>query len=383
MNVLNMHIGLDQEVDKVHSQRADQLLPEEKDLALNKAMWKFINQRYGRNNVYGKGFEESQKRIDDLRTLVTEHEDGVFFKEELKPGKIWVDSFRLPSNYMYLVNQRGKIYIDGCKYFPRHLESQQQNIFYFTFSFNDLMVDGSSFVESLRMQNDEFGATPTIQAPVWIPSPNLIASGYTSASYPQNIQEVINDLLQNPQSGFQIFYESYGELNFQGRFIVVVDVNAHPWFTWDGSLGTVTPLVSVGLGNVQISSSQPSVESEQAVEVRKPLVPVGTDQVINRFAQQDDIFRMLDDPFNTTNPKEPLTTIRQDFIDLYTSDIFIMESVKITYIRKPLPISLSLGYDCELPDHTHQEIIGMAASSILEELSDPRYKSHQVEAIRE
>lgn len=222
-----------------------------------------------------------------------------------------------------------------------------------------------------------------MQAPVWIPSPALVTSGYTAAAYPQYIQEVTNDLLENPQAGFQIFWEAYGPLNFQNKFIVVVDVNAHPWYTWDASLGTPTPLVSVGANNTPVAFTSPQVESELAVNVRTPAENIGTDQVINRFAQQDDIFRMLDDPFNTTNHKEPLTTIRQDFIDIYTSDIFIMESVKITYIRKPLPISLSLGYDCELPDHTHQEIVSMAASSILEELSDPRYKSQRIEAIRE
>ena len=63
----------------------------------------------------------------------------------------------------------------------------------------------------------------------------------------------------------------------------------------------------------------------------------------------------------------------------YTNDIFIIDSVKITYIRNPRNISLSLGIDCELPEHTHREIVDSAVSSILEGTSDPRYKSHQSE----
>ena len=35
--------------------------------------------------------------------------------------------------------------------------------------------------------------------------------------------------------------------------------------------------------------------------------------------------------------------------------------------------------DCDLPDHTHEEIVKMGVSSILEGISDPRYKSHQQE----
>ena len=102
----------------------------------------------------------------------------------------------------------------------------------------------------------------------------------------------------------------------------------------------------------------------------------------NKFVQQDDIFKLLEDPFNTTKHTSPLTTIRGSYIDIYTSDIFIIDKVKITYIRKPKDISLSLDTSCELPVHTHREIVDMTISSILEGLNDPRYKTHQQEVIK-
>ena len=80
MNVTEMHIAVQQGVDKIHSLQADMLLSEEIDIELNKSMSRFINTKYGKNNIYRKGFEESQKRIDDLRTLVTEYEEGVTYK---------------------------------------------------------------------------------------------------------------------------------------------------------------------------------------------------------------------------------------------------------------------------------------------------------------
>jgi hypothetical protein len=95
----------------------------------------------------------------------------------------------------------------------------------------------------------------------------------------------------------------------------------------------------------------------------------------------DDIYRLLNDPFNTTSHTEPLTTMRDTFIDVYTSAISLIESVKITYLRQPLPISLSLGYDCELPYHTHEEIVSMAVSAILESQSDPRYRTQMAEML--
>ena len=85
MNVIEMHIAIQQGVDKIHSLQADMLLSEEIDIELNKNMSRFINTKYGKNNIYQKGFEESQKRIDDLRSLVKEYEASVTFKEELNP----------------------------------------------------------------------------------------------------------------------------------------------------------------------------------------------------------------------------------------------------------------------------------------------------------
>jgi hypothetical protein len=41
-----------------------------------------------------------------------------------------------------------------------------------------------------------------------------------------------------------------------------------------------------------------------------------------------------------------------------------------------------LGVNCELPEHTHQEIVAMTVASILEAISDPRYQSASVEVTK-
>ena len=108
-----MHLAIKQGVDKINSLQADLLLSEELDIELNKSMSRFINSKYGINNTYNKGFEESQKRIDDLRTLVVEYSNTVLYKEQYDT-KIFVDTFQLPVDYLYLVNQRSEVLIDNC-----------------------------------------------------------------------------------------------------------------------------------------------------------------------------------------------------------------------------------------------------------------------------
>jgi hypothetical protein len=40
-----------------------------------------------------------------------------------------------------------------------------------------------------------------------------------------------------------------------------------------------------------------------------------------------------------------------------------------------------LGIGCELPEHTHSEIVEMAIQSILEAISDPRYNTQTREVL--
>jgi hypothetical protein len=302
MNIVNMHQAVQQGVDKINSLQADMLLSEEIDVELNKSQDRFINTKYGINNKYNKGFEESQKRVDDLRTLVTEYSNTVTYKEQYGK-KTWVDTFKLPPNYLYLVS---------------------------------------------------------------ILDPN------------------------NWNAGFKWYLNTFEHLNFPGHFIVTVDTNVHPWVNYDASVtnavsgvNTITQAIgrmptATGVDDPINTTTDVLYDDSQLVDYRT-LNDSEKEFTLNKFVQHDDISKLIEDPFNTTKYTSPLTTIRGDYIDLYTSDIFIIDKVKITYIRKPQKISLSLGIDCELPEHCHQEIVDMTVSSILEGIGDPRYKSHQLE----
>jgi len=65
-----MHIAFKQGLDKFDSKDYPNLEPEEIDLVLNQAQEAFIKQRYGYNNFKKEAFEQTQKRVEDLYTLV-------------------------------------------------------------------------------------------------------------------------------------------------------------------------------------------------------------------------------------------------------------------------------------------------------------------------
>ena len=115
MNIGQMHISVQHGVDKINSVQADLLLPEEIDLELNKNIQRFINHRFNsRGNRYQVGFEQSQKRLDDLRNLVVENSQITAYKGQVFKG-IFVDAAFLPDDYLHLVNLKTLNFYHHCK----------------------------------------------------------------------------------------------------------------------------------------------------------------------------------------------------------------------------------------------------------------------------
>lgn len=70
MDIAEMHLEFKIFRDAVDSNAYPEMLDEEIDIILNEAMDRVVKTRYGKNNLYRKGFEEIQKRTDDLKELV-------------------------------------------------------------------------------------------------------------------------------------------------------------------------------------------------------------------------------------------------------------------------------------------------------------------------
>lgn len=78
--------------------------------------------------------------------------------------------------------------------------------------------------------------------------------------------------------------------------------------------------------------------------------------VSNRMAQSQKIYSLLSDPFNTTRYDSPIVDINEKGVDIYTDKKFIAKSCIINYLRYPKKINYK-NQDCELPQHTHEEIV--------------------------
>jgi hypothetical protein len=76
---------------------------------------------------------------------------------------------------------------------------------------------------------------------------------------------------------------------------------------------------------------------------------------------------------------KPLRLVYQNTIELVTDGNYEILHYYIRYLRRPIEVSLTGEIDCDLPEHTHDEIILLAVSMALENIEHPRYQSQMNE----
>jgi len=107
-----MHIEFKLGMDKATALNSPSFLPEEIDVFLNNAIEKFVSQRMYGTNPKQEGFEETQKRWDDLITLVAQDNISTFSSSPfIKPGG---QTAALPSDYWHTIEEEASIDYQDC-----------------------------------------------------------------------------------------------------------------------------------------------------------------------------------------------------------------------------------------------------------------------------
>ena len=380
MTVNEMHIAVNLGVQKLASLQADVLLPEEIDFELNLAVMRFIKQRYNTaSNVKNKGFEQSQKRIDDLRILVARHQGTTFTEGYLTDGlggyiystnntNIYVDKYTLPLDYLYLVAVAAEV----------------------------SYVCNTSILSKIQFDNNyfhqvEMNLTPPAPGYVLTAIEAYINSTWTNVINTPLGQEIPYDVLINGKSYQNVLGDVKPSVNGLDDSFLNVTAHVDPPITSNKLyLTKPTAWTSDGTGNYLRLTWVKGGEMSSALY--DYITEVVYKYTINRtaptaaskisycsFAQHDDYLAMMDDPFNITYFREPIYTIDENFISVHTDSSFVVPRVNITYIRKPKQISIITGVGCELPLQTHDEIVEMTVKSILEGIESQRYQSQSME----
>ena len=113
MDRSKMHKEFKLLMDKTGEGGAPSFLASEIDTFLNIAQEAFISKRTYGNNVRRTGFEETQKRRDDLRTLVVSTalgSDAIITDTDIKPNST---RLKLPEGYRHSVSEEAEVLFEG------------------------------------------------------------------------------------------------------------------------------------------------------------------------------------------------------------------------------------------------------------------------------
>lgn len=379
MTVNEMHIAVNLGVQKLASFQVDNLLPEEIDHELNLSQLRFVKQRFNaRSNRQGKGFEQSQKRIDDLKSLIVEHQDNTQYYGEVYTSKyspIYVDRYTLPLDYLFLVSVRAE-----TKYSCTAVPEQRKvitNLRYVKFNLTppikgyilkDIYVFKSSSATWVKINTTDLSTIDKVMN-----SDNYILDVHPVLALPeQNSAGITQHISPNVDSN---------HLYLQFKFNIALDIisdELDPLYNKCLYTVWVNPL-----DNTQTAISYFNEFATLLTETRdfktNSAIPLYNKISYCTFAQHDDIYALLDDPFNKTDYDLPFYNIEESYLDIYTTNMFIAKKAIIKYLRKPIAISYNLGVGCELPFHTHEEIVEMTIKSILEGLESQRYNTQSME----
>lgn len=295
MTVQEMHTAVKLLLDKADSLNYPNYKSEEIDFFLNLAQDRFVKHRYDGAQSRNRGFEETQKRMDDLRNIAS--------NAQLTPQAAQV----------------GVNYPNGRFVTLPSTPAVDKYLF--------------SITEQITATFPECGGKkPVISGQIKKDTTYIVTSG-----------SIVYDTV--------VYDAATGPVTFNSVQAI---------FGGSGTPQTITTFT--GTGTVYVAET-----------ARIDVKPI----------QHDDYNKIIRDPFNKPvidqdNKLALRLELNGQFEIILPDANTIFSNLNMRYIREPRRISLSStpAVDCELADHTHQEIVDMAVSSMLENIESDRYKSH-------
>lgn len=336
MIVKEMHIGVNFLLQKIDSKFIDSFEPEELDWALNEEVLRFVKQRLSpQSNDKQKGFQDGQKRFDDLKPLITNASIPAYVRDSVS-----VFCY-LPFNYLTLINDRTTTKnLCGSPY-----SSVTTSVVTKYISCLQIKDDPTDLYATFKIR---FNGVEVFNITDYPP----YATGLPSLSSKFELVNLVQQILVN--SGYICKYGSYYDVICNQGIVIV----------------TNTAL------NIEVEYTPADIVVINSVSsVYNQISPVnGTVEVPNRLTSTENLYELLTSSFGTTIYSDPLSTLEVDKLIVFHNQKFITPTINISYLRKPRKISLSLNQDCDLDEWIQLEIVDNTAKRLAGLISSDNYK---------
>ncbi len=101
-----------------------------------------------------------------------------------------------------------------------------------------------------------------------------------------------------------------------------------------------------------------------------------------RIVEPDETYNLLNNPFATSTANSAIGVINDTYVKVFNNKSYLLKGFNSDYIRTPTEISLSSTQDCELAEHTHQEIVDLTVKHLLEAVESQRYQTNITESLQ-
>jgi hypothetical protein len=177
-------------------------------------------------------------------------------------------------------------------------------------------------------------------------------------SLPADYWFMINEEVSIESPGCDPITPASGNLKDLATYIVTSGT-----ISYAGTDYTTGQTFKVDQGTFEYQGTGTFVESNQS---RTGVTPL----------QHDDYNKVISDPFNKPDKDQVMRLMLDGKVELLSNGKFQLKEYFCRYLKKPNAIDLENLIDCELAEHTHQEIVEIAVSLTLETIESRRYQTN-------
>jgi len=417
-----LHIGIDQGLQSIDSNRKGSIEPAEKDWVLNTVMIQEINNRLNAaSNPKRQGFEDTFKRIDDLQSLkvnTSEISNQPIYKYTDKA--VYVP---LPPDYHRLIDCSARVNHFGTIGSPTVVmydfvttNVDQYKTMYSIVKLPDATTNYADFL--ITLYNDISGSYGSeVYFPTTIfdinaeeryfsytgnPLNVYFEHGYTSIygtfsdykyQFIRLVMDAVNYSTTRTRQGISVYWEKYNKVYAKDSFIFVMDM---PLATMNignadfparfylsptgqepntaGDEDTYGSVANYGVAKFEDSATRDltvyTAEQRAAYEAA-----TFEDQPV-RVVKSSERSRLNKHYYGKTNPESPIGVIENDRFVVYSDDKFEFDRLDIEYYRKPRLISLVNNQGCEITsDSFKMELVEKTVQKLSARLQDPNYRN--------
>ena len=361
MTIQDMHIEVNQGLQKISANRTRKYFSEEIDWVLNKVQDRFIQSKLS-TKENGK-FERNHLDLDALKNLIKDARLIYFYNNDILSQTnikginryIWL----LPDDYAYLISSSSEV-LNLCG-------GKAPNIIYSDNSFLSVNIGKTSATApplyiSVEIDTTLWGNININQGiyPNW--------KGYQKVTDNKLLIPILLQMLRNNPSTYPtgddivpenvtkgIRFEKYGFHYYPNSFIFWGDTSSI-----QSELGIYYDDSPITLQKSLLSGRFASYDIEKSTTILAQ----------NRILENEKVISSLQSSYYKTTYLSPISEVKDGMLYTYSDNSFIINSTLIQYIKKPRQMSLSLLQNCELSEEFHQLICDLAVEYIQNRITD-------------